>query len=69
MGLIGSAVVIDIPVLVGDVNAKGAPVFGAVSAILLGLILIFPVAGLIQAAVLKRPNAPAYESITEAIVG
>ena len=71
VGLIGSAVVIGInfPFLVGDVNAKGAPVFGAVSAILLGLILVFPVAGLIQAAVLKRRNAPAYESITDAIAG
>ena len=66
-----TAVVIGInfPFLGGDVNAKGAPVFGAVSAILHGLILVFPVAGLIQAAVLKRRNAPAYESITYAIAG
>ncbi|HEY8912081.1 APC family permease [Lacisediminihabitans sp.] len=71
VGLVGSAVVIGVnfPFLVGDVNADGAPVFGAVSAILLGLIVVFPVAGLIQAAILKRRNSAAYESITDAVAG
>jgi amino acid transporter len=71
IGLAGSAVVIasNFPMLVSDVNADGMPVFGTVSAVLLGLIVLFPVAGLVQAAVLKRTDRAAYDNMTDAISG
>lgn len=71
IGLLGSAVIIGVnfPFLVGDVNADGVPVFGLVSATLLGIIVLLPVIGLVQAAILRSRNAAAYESITEAING
>ncbi len=69
LGLIGSAVVIVayFPLLVGDVDAAGSPVFGTVSLVLLGLIILFPAFGLVQALVLKRTNPAVYADITEAI--
>ena len=69
IGLIGAAAIIGVnfPFLVGDVDAAGVPVFGAVSAVLLGLIVVFPVVGIIQAAIIKRKNRDAYEAITETI--
>ncbi|MFZ4896270.1 APC family permease [Plantibacter sp. Mn2098] len=69
IGLVGAAIVIivNFPMLVGDVNAKGAPVFGLVSAVLLALIVLFPLFGLVQAAVLKRTKPAAYLTIMDAI--
>ncbi|MGA1836215.1 APC family permease [Herbiconiux sp. 11R-BC] len=69
LGLIGSAVVIVayFPLLVGDVDAAGSPVFGTVSLVLLALIILFPAFGLVQALVLKRTNPAVYADITEAI--
>lgn len=69
IGLIGAAVIItaNFPMLVGDVNASGAPSFGLVSAVLLALIVICPVFGLIQAAVLKRTKPAVYTDIMDAI--
>ncbi|TDW29379.1 APC family permease [Cryobacterium psychrophilum] len=71
IGLAGSAVVIAVnfPMLVSDVNADGAPAFGMVSAVLLGIIVLFPAIGLVQAAVLKRTDRVAYDNMTEAISG
>jgi len=71
IGLAGSAVVIasNFPMLVSDVNADGVPVFGTVSAVLLGLIVLFPAVGLVQAAVLKRTDRAAYDNMTDAISG
>ncbi|TFB70632.1 APC family permease [Cryobacterium glaciale] len=71
IGLAGSAIVIaaNFPMLVGDVNEQGLPVFGTVSAVLLGLIVLFPVGGLVQAAVLKRTDRAAYDNMTDAISG
>lgn len=71
LGLLGSAGLIaaNFPFLVGDVDANGAPVFGAISAVLLGLIVIFPLVGLVQAFILKRTNRAAYDQITDAIGG
>lgn len=70
-GLLASAVLIaaNFPFLVGDVDAKGVPVFGVVSAVLLGLVVLFPLVGALQALVLRRTNRPAYDQITEAIGG
>ena len=69
IGLAGSAVVItaNFPMLVGEVDGHGKPVFGVVSAVLLGLVVLFPLIGLVQAFVLRRTNRAAYENITEAI--
>ncbi|MCY7403961.1 MAG: hypothetical protein LH475_04915 [Cryobacterium sp.] len=71
LGLAGSAVVIaaNFPMLVSDVNARGLPVFGTISAVLLGLIMLFPAVGLVQAAVLKRTDRAAYDNMTDAISG
>ncbi len=69
VGLLGSAAVVVayFPLLVGDVDAEGAPVFGAVSAVLLVVIVAFPVIGVVQALVLRRTRPAAYATITEAI--
>lgn len=71
LGLVGSAVIIaaNFPMLVGDVNADGAPSFGPVSAALLALIVLFPLVGVLRARSLKRTNRAAYENITDAISG
>lgn len=71
VGLVGSAVVITayFPVLVGDVDAGGAPTFGALSLSLIAVILLVPVGGYAQALVLKARDPKAYERITEAIGG
>lgn len=69
LGLAGAAVIIAVnfPMLVGDVNAAGAPVFGLTSGLLLGLIALAAVGGYLQARVLKRRKPEAYASITEAL--
>ena len=69
IGLVGSAVVIGLnfPMLVGDVDAAGAPAFGIVSGVLLGLIVLALAAGWVQGAVLKRSRPAVYATLTEAI--
>ncbi|OAN35642.1 amino acid transporter [Plantibacter sp. H53] len=71
IGLVGSAVVIVVyfPMLVGDVDAGGNPVFGTVSAVLLALIVVCPVIGLVQAAYLRRRRPAAYADVMDAIGG
>ncbi|WP_152642413.1 APC family permease [Microbacterium sp. SA39] len=53
VGLIGAAVLIiaNFPTLVGDVDGKGVPAFGIVSAILLGAMVISAIMGWVQATV------------------
>jgi amino acid transporter len=69
LGLIGSAVVIaaNFPMLVGDVDGDGAPAFGVISAVLLALIVIFPLIGVVQALVLRKRSPETYDAITDAI--
>ncbi|MGK9148392.1 APC family permease [Plantibacter flavus] len=71
IGLVGSAVVITVyfPMLVGDMDAAGNPTFGAVSLVLLALILVCPVIGLVQASYLKRRRPAVYENVMDAIGG
>ena len=71
IGLVGSAVIITayFPMLVGDVDAEGVPAFGALSIALIAVILLVPIAGYVQAMVLKARDPRAYERITEAIGG
>lgn len=71
VGLILSAAVIVayFPVMVGDVDADGAPVFGAVTWTLLGLTVLVPVFGVAQAAWIRRRRPAAYVKLTDAIAG
>jgi hypothetical protein len=71
VGLVASAVIITayFPMLVGDVDGDGVPVFGTLSLSLIAVILLVPVAGYVQALVLRKRDREAYERITEAISG
>ncbi|MBG6055224.1 amino acid transporter [Salinibacterium sp. CAN_S4] len=71
VGLVGAAVIIfvNFPFLVGDVNAEGVPVFGVVSTVLIGLLVVCIGGGYLQAYLLKRRDPASYEQITEAISG
>lgn len=71
IGLVASAVIITayFPMLVGDVDGDGVPVFGTLSLSLIAVILLVPVAGYAQALVLRKRDREAYERITEAISG
>ncbi len=69
VGLVFSAVVIVVgyPMLVGDNDAAGNPVFGVVTWICLGIIVAFPVFGYLQAVYLRKAQPATYQRITEAI--
>lgn len=59
LGLLGLLLVVGIvaayfPLMVGELDAAGQPVFGPVSITLLAVVVIAPVIGLIQAAALRR---------------
>jgi amino acid transporter len=71
LGLLGAAglIAVNFPFLVGDVDADGVPVFGTVTGVLLGLIVLVPALGLARALVLRRTDRSAYEQITDAISG
>lgn len=71
IGLAGAVVVVtmNFPMLLGDMDAEGAPTFGAISFFMLGLIVAFPVFGYLQALYLRKSRPAAYEKITEAISG
>lgn len=56
------------PLLVGDVDASGAPVFGALSIALLASVVLATGLGVVIALVLRSQRAPAYDDITEAAV-
>lgn len=68
-GLVGSAVLIAayFPIMVGDVDANGAPVFGAVSWLLLTVAVVFPLIGYGQAAWIKARRPQAYVKLTDTI--
>ncbi|MBM3714617.1 MAG: APC family permease [Actinobacteria bacterium] len=68
-GLAVSAVIIVayFPVMVGDMDADGAPVFGAVSWALLALVVVFPALGYAQAAWIRRRRPAAYAKLTDTI--
>lgn len=62
-GLVASAVLIwaNFPTLVGDVDAAGHSVFGVVSTVLTGLVVVVPAVGTVQALVLRRRRRDRYE--------
>lgn len=70
-GLAACAVVIVayFPVMVGDVDADGAPVFGAVTWSLLALAVVVPAFGYVQGAWIRRRRPGAYAKLTDAIAG
>lgn len=69
IGLVISALAIgaNFPLLVSDVDADGLPRWGALSIVLVGLVVIFPAIGWIQGTVLKRARPQAYERLTDAL--
>ncbi|GAA5033186.1 APC family permease [Microbacterium fluvii] len=71
VGLVLSAVLIVayFPIMVGDVDAAGTPVFGALSWFLLLLIVVFPLFGYLQAAWIKARRPEAYAKLTDTIAG
>lgn len=71
LGLVASAVLIAayFPIMVGDADAEGAPVFGAVSWFLFALIVVFPVLGYAQAWWIKKRRPAAYAKLTDSIAG
>ena len=66
---LGYLVVANFPLLVGDADADGNPVFGGVSLALLALLVVFPAWGFVQGRVLKRKNPQAYADINRTIAG
>lgn len=71
VGLVLSAglIVAYFPIMVGDVDADGNPVFGAVSWFLLGLVVVVPLIGYVQAAWIKHRRPVAYVKLTDSIAG
>ncbi|MCO7204126.1 APC family permease [Microbacterium sp. CnD16-F] len=71
IGLVLSAVLIVayFPIMVGDVDAAGTPVFATVSWSLLALVVLFPVLGYLQAAWIRSRRPAAYAKLTDAIAG
>jgi amino acid transporter len=69
VGLVAAAVVItaNFALLVGDVDATGAPHFGTLSSSLVGLVVVSPLLGWGQAVLLRRRNAAAYDALVTAI--
>lgn len=67
VGLIAAAGLIwaNFPVLVGDADAAGHPVFGVVSTVLTGLVVLAAVVGVVQALVLRRTRRDRYEQMLD----
>jgi hypothetical protein len=62
-------IVVYFPIMVGDVDGDGAPVFGAVTWSLLALVVVFPLLGFAQAAWIRRRRPSAYAKLTDTIAG
>ncbi|WP_345751810.1 APC family permease [Microbacterium rhizophilus] len=69
LGLVVSAVAVAafFPVLVGDVDAEGAPTFGIVSVLLIGSVPVFALIGYGQALYLKRFRGERYSRVLDTI--
>ncbi|MBU3994484.1 MAG: amino acid permease, partial [Actinobacteria bacterium] len=69
LGLALSAVLIIayFPMLVGDLDADGNQFWGIASIVTLGLVILAPVIGWVQAASMKRRDPATYANITERI--
>lgn len=69
VGLVFAAAITtkNFPLLVGDVDAKGNPAFGAVALGLLASIVLVVVVGYVQARILRSRKSPSYDRIVEAL--
>lgn len=69
IGLLGAAfsIGVNFPLLIGDVNAEGVPQFGGLTLVFFGVIVLFPIIGLVQAAVMKRTAPEKYEGVIDTI--
>ncbi|AYG04326.1 APC family permease [Gryllotalpicola protaetiae] len=72
IGFLGLAVVAVIiaqnfPLLIGDADAKGNPVFGTLTVTFLALMAAFPVFGIVQALVIKARKPAAYKNVIDTI--
>jgi amino acid transporter len=67
LALSAALIIAYFPMLVGDVTAEGAQFWGVASFITLGIVVLAPVIGWIQAAKLKRSAPEVYAHITERI--
>lgn len=60
-------VTVNFPLLVGDVDATGTAAPGPLTFFLIGVVVIFPVIGLVQAFVLRRRSPESYRKIVDSI--
>lgn len=65
VGLVVSAVLIaaNFPLLVSDVDAEGNPAWGPISITLIAVVILAPVAGVIQAAIMRSRRPDSYAQI------
>jgi amino acid transporter len=65
LGLVVSAGLIaaNFPLLVGDVDAEGNPTWGVISVVLLAVVIIAPIAGIVQALILRSRRPLAYQQV------
>ncbi|KFI81171.1 amino acid/polyamine/organocation transporter (APC superfamily) [Bifidobacterium psychraerophilum DSM 22366] len=62
-------IVVNFPLLVGDSDAAGNPKAGALTYGLLGLLLVFFLAGVAQAIILRLRRPQSYEELTDGLAG
>lgn len=69
IGLVVVAVIIaqNFPLLIGDADTKGNPVFGTLTVTFLAVMAAFPVFGIVQALVIRAKNPDAYENVIDTI--
>ncbi|GAA4165352.1 APC family permease [Gryllotalpicola daejeonensis] len=69
LGLAAVAVIIaqNFPLLIGDADAKGNPVFGTLTIAFLAVMAAFPIFGIVQALVIKARNPGAYANVIDTI--
>ena len=67
LAAVGVVIAENFPLLIGDADAAGNPVFGTLTLVFLGVMAAFPVFGLVQAAVLKARNPAAYSNVIDTI--
>lgn len=69
VGLVGATIAIatNFPLLLGDVNGSGAPVFGPVTALFFAVVIAVPAAGLAQALVLRHRNRVVYDRVIDSL--
>jgi amino acid transporter len=69
LGLLGATVLMVgyLPFQLGDLNSDGVPVFGTLTWIWIGVLLLFPALGLVQALIMRRTRPEQYAKILDTI--